>query len=190
LRALLKVLPDAAGKKCDLKDILTFIPNDSIPLELHDRSREIQNIDSDLNNKINWTQSTLDKLYGTKGGMRRSDLMFAFNLNVLPYQYDVQWIRRFESRIRQEVREAEGDDNFEPSQAMKLVWTWMCTFAGPEDKGDNYANSVQRTIQSLPSRSVRQLTLLPTDDGKFAAKDLHPTSTYDQTLYVSKTLVD
>jgi hypothetical protein len=172
LRALLEVLPDAAGDKCDLKDIRTFIPNDSIPLELHDRLStdfpkwEIQNVDSDLNNEINWTQSTLDKSYGTKGGMRRSDLMFAFNPNVLPYRHDVQRIRRLESRIRQEVGDAEGDDDLKLSRAVKLVWTWMCTFEGPEDEDDNYATSVQRIIKSLPARSVRQLASLPTDDGK------------------------
>jgi hypothetical protein len=171
LKALLEEYPEAATEKCDLGDMRTFIPNDSIPLELHNRLStdfpkwEIEN-HSEPEEEIQWTQANLDKSYGTKGGMRRSDLMFAFNPDVPPHRHETLRIRRFESRIRCEVTDWEGDDDLEISQAAKRLWTWICTFEAMEDEDDHYADSVKRIIQSLPARSVKLLAAMPTDDGK------------------------
>jgi hypothetical protein len=176
LRLLLEEYPEAASIACDLSDIRTFIPTDSLPLELHDRLStdfpkwEIEGVGrdivgGDITPDISWTQSTLEKSYGAKNCIRRSDLFFAFNPHVTPYRHDTPRIRRIESRIRYEATQLEREDDFELTRAGYLLWHWMCTFVGPEAGDDTYVDSVKRVVQSLPHRSVLRLAALETDDG-------------------------
>ena len=170
LKALLEVFEEGAHTKCNLDSIRTFIPSNATPLELHDRLStdfpkwEIEGMENEED--INWTQSALDKSYGTKGSMRRSDLMFAFNPYMLPYRSDKSRIRRLESRIRHEIGELEGDNKFELSRAVRLLWAWICTFEGFESADDHYVESVERIVQSISCRAVKSLASLSTDDGK------------------------
>lgn len=167
LKMLLEIHPNAATLKCDLKNIRTFIPTDSLPLELHDRLStdfpkwEIDSIASDEVDEVEWTQSAIDEAYGTKGAMRRSDLLFAFNPWIMPYRQDFQRIRRIETRIQKEASDAAGDEGNEISPSAQLSWTWMCTYESADDEGDNYAESVKRIIQSLSFKSVKYLAALP-----------------------------
>lgn len=171
LRSLLEKYPGAARQKCNLGEIRTFIPNFSLPLELHNRLStdfpkwEIEPNLSDPEHDIQWTQSTIDRSYGTSGGMRRSDLMFAFYPSVAPYRHETPRIRRLESRIRSEVQAIEADEDLELSQAAKLVWEWMCTFEG-EDSNDHYIDSVRRIIQTLSAKSIKLLAALPNKAGQ------------------------
>lgn len=172
LKLIIEKYPEAASEQCDLQDIQTFIPNDSVPLELHDRLStdfpkwEIENVVSVPKNEIKWTQSILDESYGTKGGMRRSDLMFSFYPDVSPYRHDTQRIWRLESRIRHEVAEWETDEDTELSSAVRLLWTWMCTYQADDDDEDNYVSSVERIIRSLSYKAVKYLAAMPAPDGK------------------------
>ena len=171
LRLLLEEYPEAASIACDLSDIRTFIPTDSLPLELHDRLStdfpkwEIEGVGGDITRDISWTQSTLEQSYGAKNCIRRSDLFFAFNPCVTPYRHDTPRIRRIESRIRYEATQLEREDDFVLTRAAYLLWHWMCTFVGPEAGDDTYVDSVKRVVQSLPHRSVLRLAALETDDG-------------------------
>lgn len=169
LKAIIEKYPSAACQKCNLDNIRTFIPNFSIPLELHSRLStdfpkwEIQPNQSESEGEIQWTQSTLDRSYKTTGGMRRSDLMFAFHPDVSPYRHETQRIRRLESRIRTEVLNLEEGD--ELSMAARLIWEWMCTYEG-EQKDDNYADSVRRIIDSLSFQSLKHLAATATKHGR------------------------
>jgi hypothetical protein len=171
LKAIIEKYPAAASQKCNLEDIRTFIPNFSIPLELHSRLStdfpkwEIEANHSEPESEIQWTQSTLDRSYGTKGGMRRSDLMFAFYPDVSPYRHETQRILRLESRIKSEVQAVETDDNGELSLAARLVWEWMCTYEG-ENGDDNYADSVRRVVQTISAKAVRLLAATPNQFGR------------------------
>jgi hypothetical protein len=170
LRLLLEVYPQAASIACDLSGIRTFIPTNSLPLELHDRLStdfpkwEIEGVSGDITRDISWTQSTLEQSYGAKNCIRRSDLFFAFNPRVTPYRHDTPRIRRIECRIRYEATQLEREDEFELTRAGYLLWHWMCTFVGSE-AGDDYVDSVKRVVQSLPHRSVLRLAALETGDG-------------------------
>ena len=156
LQALLEAYPDAASVKCELKDIRTFIPDHSIPLELHDRLStdfpkwETQQIETNPSEEV--TQAILDKTYGTKNGMRRSDLMFAFYQDVLPYRKETTRIRRMEQRIRNELVDLEARGEYSLTLAAELYWVWLCDFENPEDDSDHYTDSVKRIIYSIPAR--------------------------------------
>lgn len=170
LRALLETYPDAATVECDLSNIRTFIPDRSIPLELHDRLStdfpkwEIQRIDTDPSEEM--TQAILDKTYGTTGGMRRSDLMFAFYPGVISYRKEVDRIRRMETRIRNEILEHEKSGKYSLCRATQHFWVWMCQFENPKDEADNYSESVRRIMYPLSTRAVRFLASMPTAIGK------------------------
>jgi hypothetical protein len=170
LKMILEAFEEAATMKCSLENIRTFIPNNTSPLELHDRLStdfpkwEIEGTDNE--DEIDWTQSALDKSYGTKGSMRRSDLMFAFNPDVLSYRSDKSRIRRLESRIRREIEAMDDDNDCELSRPVQLLWIWMCTFEGSESGDDNYTESVKRIVQSIPARSIKALASLTTYDGR------------------------
>ncbi|KAL3916241.1 MAG: hypothetical protein SGILL_005267 [Bacillariaceae sp.] len=170
LLSLLEAYPDAASVQCDLSSIRTFIPDQSVPLELHDRLStdfpkwEIQRIDSDPNEDI--TQDILDKTYGTKNGMRRSDLMFSFYPHLLPYRKDEIRLLRLEKRVHQELMECEPTGDFSLSMASEILWVWMCEFENPEDVTDCYADSVERIVDSLPTRAVRYLASIENNDNR------------------------
>lgn len=172
LKAIIEKYPAATSQKCKLEDIRTFIPNFSTPLELHSRLStdfpkwEIESNHSVPESEIQWTQSTLDQSYGTKGAMRRSDLMFAFCPDISPYRHETQRIRRLESRIESEAHAIEADDsNGELSLAVRLLWEWMCTYEG-ENEDDHYADSVRRVVQSLSAKSVKLLAATPNQFGR------------------------
>ncbi|KAG7354837.1 hypothetical protein IV203_004193 [Nitzschia inconspicua] len=170
LLSLLEACPDAASTKCDLSNIRTFIPDHSLPLELHDRLStdfpkwEIQRLHNSSMEEI--SQATLDQTYGVKNGMRRSDLMFAFHPDVLPYRKDENRIARMEQRIQQEVMENESLDDYTMSQASASFWIWICEFENPDDIHDHYAKSVERIVSSLPTRAVRYLASVLNEDGR------------------------
>ena len=172
LKSIIERYPAAAAQKCNLTGIRTFIPNLSIPLELHSRLStdfpkwEIEHYSGD-EMEIQWTQSALDRSYGTVGGLRRSDLMFAFHPEVTPYRHDTQRIRRLETRIRSEIQslEAEGEGARGLSLPVKLVWEWMCSYKG-ESAEDHYADSVRRIVAPLSAHAVKLLASTPNKYGR------------------------
>lgn len=171
LKMLIEKYPEATQQKCNLGEIRTFIPNYSIPLELHNRLStdfpkwEIDGSRGENEHEIQWTQSTLDQSYGTIGALRRSDLMFAYFPTVLPYRNELPRIRRLESRIRTEVQVMEVDADATMSEAVRLIWEWMCTFEG-DDYDDHYADSISRIVKPLALSTIRTLVTIPSSDSK------------------------
>jgi hypothetical protein len=198
LRSIIERYPAAASQKCNLTGIRTFIPNFSTALELHSRLStdfpkwEIEHHSGD-ETEIQWTQSTLDRSYGTVGGLRRSDLMFAFNPELTPYRHETQRIRRLETRIRTEIQsvEAERDPARGLSLPVKLVWEWMCTYKG-ESADDHYADSVQRIVATLSVQAVKLLAATPTKYGRSimdSALDVCSKAIEDRLGEIKRTLV-
>ncbi len=171
LKTIIEKYPAAASQKCNLDNIRTFIPNFSIPLELHSRLStdfpkwEIEPNHSGSEEEIQWTQATLDRSYKTTGGMRRSDLMFAFHPDVSPYRHETPRIRRLEARITSEAESLVLNEGTELSMAARLIWEWMCTYEG-EHKDDNYTGSVRKIIESLSLQPLKLLAATPTQHGR------------------------
>ena len=169
LRSLLETFPNAASTKCDLNEIRTFIPNDSTPLELHDRLStdfpkwEMQRINPKQGEEI--TQDMLDKVYNTENGMRRSDLMFAFSPKILPYRKEAYRIRRLEQMIQNEMKAQDGSDNYFLSPPAEKFWIWLCQFRNQDDSTDHYASSVAKVIDFLPFHAVRYLASINNEEG-------------------------
>jgi hypothetical protein len=161
LKTLLEAYPNAGSIKCDLTDIKTFVPNHSTPLELHDRLStdfpkwEIQRVNDDPDEAM--SQAKLDMIYGTKNGIRRSDLMFAFSPNLLPYRKEAYRVRRMESMIQKEMKKQDKGNKFVLTRAAEYFWVWLCEFENEDHTSDHYAESVSRIIEPLPYHAVRYL---------------------------------
>ncbi|VEU37607.1 unnamed protein product [Pseudo-nitzschia multistriata] len=172
LRSLLETCPNAASTMCDLGDIKTFVPNDSTPLELHDRLStdfpkwEIQKVNFHPDEEM--TQAMLDKIYGTMNAMRRSDLMFAFSPKLLPYRNEAYRMRRMEHMIQKEIKYQDTKGNYVMTRPATFFWIWMCEFQGEDDPTDHYAESISRIIDHLPYLAVRYLASVVNEEGKAA----------------------
>ena len=169
LRALLEVFPNAASIKCDFSDMKTFVPNNSTPLELHDRLStdfpkwEIQRVNCDPGEEM--TDAMIDKVYNTTNGVRRSDLIFAYFPKLLPYRKETYRIRRMENLIQKEMKSQERDGNFVLTRTAETFWIWLCQFQDRDDLSDHYAESISRIIDPLPFHSVRFLASVLNEGG-------------------------
>jgi hypothetical protein len=182
LKSLLEMYPEAATSRCDLIDVRTFIPSNALPLELHDRlSTDFPKWEIEAGSataESSWTQMVMEKSYGAKDCIRRSDLIFAYNPYVAPYRSDENRLQRIEARIRLEASKVANDDMQELSPAVRLLWIWMCTFDCPNDDKDDgdravkYFDSIIRIVQPLPMRTVRMLSLVPANDDERPIMDV------------------
>mmetsp|Transcript_16090 Transcript_16090/g.37296 ORF Transcript_16090/g.37296 Transcript_16090/m.37296 type:complete len:1699 (+) Transcript_16090:225-5321(+) len=169
LRSLTEACPNAASIRCDLSDVNTFVPNNSTPLELHDRLStdfpkwEIQRVNVDPGEEM--TQAMIDKVYMTTNGIRRSDLMFAFSPNLLPYRKEAHRIQRMEKMIQKEMQDQEKNDEFVLTRKAEVFWIWLCQFQDHDDLSDHYAESISRIINSLSFHSVRYLASVLNEGG-------------------------
>jgi hypothetical protein len=170
LRLLLERHPEAAAIPCDLNGIRTFIPNKSIPLQLHDRLStdfpkwELESVANETDQETSLTQPMLNHSVGTNGEMRRSDLIFAFYPDATPYRHDISRIRRIETRICLEM--ITGENDFELSSPARLLWIWLCTFVAGGDEEAEYSDSVKRIVKTLPLQRLKYLANLLTNDQK------------------------
>ena len=166
LRGILEGYPDAATLRCDLGDLRTFIPDSSLPLELHDNLStdfpkwEVE-ATHDANPEIKWSESkaSAKKL---EDCMRRSDLLFAYNPYIAPYRFEKSRIRRIESRIQFEVNQIVESNSASLNRATEQVWIWMCTFQEDKSKRATYVNSVKRILDPLPLKLVKHLASIDT----------------------------
>ena len=169
LQAILEIYPQAATSRCNLIDVHTFIPSNSTPLELHDRlSTDFPKWEIE-NDKKAESANKSTKTPNSKVSLRRSDLMFAYHPNIVPYRNDLTRIQRIESHIIHEATNLDDGYELKLSPPCKRLWIWLCTYDQTEQDDENkhneegystYADSVRHIVESLPMRNVRQLALV------------------------------
>lgn len=178
LRSIVEAYPEAATLRCNLESLRTFIPDNSLPLELHDNLStdfpkwEVE-ATHDSHPEIIWSESKTAKKH-KEDCMRRSDLLFAYNPNVAPYRFEKSRIRRLESRIKFEATQIAESDNERMSRAIELIWVWMCTFRESTSNRATYINSVKRIISPLPLTLVKHLASIETADKRFVIDAANP----------------
>lgn len=170
LRLILEAYPEGAKIPCDLGILQTFIPDESLPLELHDNLStdfpkwEIEAKQSS-HPEVRWSQSELEQSQD-EDCMRRSDLLFAYN-PIEPHRFEKARMRRLEARIQFEAKRAVYDSGLKRlNRATEQLWIWMCTFREPDTLSPTYVNSVKRIVAALPMPALRYLVSIPTANGK------------------------
>lgn len=170
LRLILEAYPEGAKIPCDLGILQTFIPDESLPLELHDNLStdfpkwEIEAKQSS-HPEVRWSQSELEQSQD-EDCMRRSDLLFAYN-PIEPHRFEKARMRRLEARIQFEAKRAVYDSDMKKlNRATEQLWIWMCTFREPDTLSPTYVNSVKRIVAALPMPALRYLVSIPTADGR------------------------
>jgi hypothetical protein len=163
LRLILEAYPEAAKIPCDLGILRTFIPDECLPLELHD------NLSTDF---PKW--EIVSKAEGVviedsdgndEDGIRRSDLLFAYN-PIEHHRLEKTRIRRIESRLQYDALILEGKTTKRLDSALERLWVWICTFQEPDTGRSTYVNSVRRIISSLPLHSLRYLVSVKAESGQ------------------------
>jgi hypothetical protein len=178
LRSIVEAYPEAATLRCNLEGLRSFIPDDSLPLELHDNLStdfpkwEVE-ATHDSHPEIIWSESKTAKKH-MEDCIRRSDLLFAYNPNVAPYRFEKSRIRRLESRVKFEATQIVESDSERMSRAIELIWVWMCTFRESTSNRATYINSVKRIITPLPLTLVKHLASIETIDKRFVIDAANP----------------
>jgi hypothetical protein len=178
LRSILEAYPEAATLRCNLEGLTTFIPDNSLPLELHDNLStdfpkwEVE-ATHDFHPEIKWSESKTAKKH-KEDCTRRSDLLFAYNPNLAPYRFEKSRIRRLESRVQFEAKQIVESDSERMSRAIELIWVWMCTFLESTSNRATYINSVKRIISTLPLTLVKHLASIETIDKRFVIDAANP----------------
>jgi hypothetical protein len=170
LRQIVEAFPEAANRKCDLGSLRTFVPDKSIPLQLHEGlSTDFPKWEEEKshvsNPDVSWSQDAADDPM-PQDWIRRSDLLFAFNPDVEPFRFEKERIRRLEDLISFHTKEAI-ERKIGLSQAIERLWSWMCTFQEEKSHRPTYVKSVQRIVDSLPHRALQALAAVKAD-GKTA----------------------
>jgi len=75
----------------------------------------------------------------------KSDMLFAYHPNILPYRTDRDRLKRFEERIISEL----SAKNSTLSEEMKSIWTWMCMFPKEEENEDLYPKIVSQVLAKI-----------------------------------------
>ena len=161
LRLILEAYPEAAAIPCDLGILHTFIPDECLPLELHD------NLSTDSPKweiELSGTPMSVDSDVPGEDGIRRSDLLFAYN-PIEPHRLEKPRIRRLESRINFDALTVFGKVEKRLDRAHERVWVWMCSFREPDTGRPTYVNCVKRIISSLPIQSIRYLVSVTSENG-------------------------
>ena len=162
LRLILEAYPEAAKIPCDLGILRTFIPDECLPLELHD------NLSTDF---PKWEikakdESGVDDSSGNdEDGIRRSDLLFAYN-PIEPHRLEKTRIRRIESRLQYDALVLEGKTTKRLDDANERLWIWICTFQEPDSGRSTYVNSAKRIVSTLPLHSLRYLVSVKSESGE------------------------
>jgi hypothetical protein len=161
LRLILEAYPDAATIPCDLGILHTFIPDECLPLELHD------NLSTDSPKweiELSGAPMSADSDVPGEDGIRRSDLLFAYN-PIEPHRLEKPRIRRLESRITYDALTVFGKAEKSLDRAHQRLWVWMCSFREADTGRPTYVNCVKRIISSLPIQSIRYLVSVTNDSG-------------------------
>lgn len=178
LQTLLISYPDGASVSCHFGDLRTFITNELLPLELLERprsepslanpsmnERDVFHDESEQDDGIRWTKSALCSTNNADDLIRRSDLLFAFNPNILPQRKDADRLKRLELIIRAEASVAMARKNKKLEPMARTAWTWLCTFGESFGNERVYVNIVERIVNALDIPTVRFLASLGTPHG-------------------------
>lgn len=76
---------------------------------------------------------------------KKSDLLFAYHPNILPYRTDRERLKRFEEKIVSEL----SVKNATLSEETKSIWTWMCMFPADADKEFVFPNIVSQILENV-----------------------------------------
>ena len=177
LRRVLEANPDAARTNCDLGILRTFVPDECLPLELHDNlSTDFPKWELTENEGDQSTSSPLGKRNQSiisEDSMRRSDLLFAYH-PIEPHRFEKARIRRLESQIQYDATILTAKDPKRLFKANERLWVWMCTFREPDTGRPTYRNSVKRIISALSIPSLEYLASIETDEGKILFDAANP----------------
>lgn len=171
LSSILESYPKAASILCDLDDLGTFIPDNSLPLVLHD-SLSTDFPKWELGEKHSDAESPFEPVNGPE--IRRSDLIFAYNPNVKPFRLDTSRIKRMEDRIRDEIQQIIDCNRTRLSQHMERFWVWLCTFQDLGSSRPAYSRSVKRVVKDLPLSAVHYLASITAPGGRTVLCDAAP----------------
>jgi hypothetical protein len=173
LRQLLEQDPTAATVPCSLGHLRTFIPDHSLPLELHDK------LSTDFPKWEIGVEARKSKPIQIAGGslimedyMRRSDLLFAFHPTLPRFRMETTRIERLEAKVIAEANEIdrqfrEKGEQGNLSVAVKRIWIWLCTFQDSNDHFQaTYYTSVKRILDSVPASTIAYLARVKTPQGK------------------------
>lgn len=162
IKALLEACPEAARHKCNLDGFVPFIRSDVIALQLHDRLSVLFPKPHEFES-VNETE----EIWAAKNFYNTSDLLFCYNPEVLPYRWHKERLKRIEHLV---ISEMESLQTREPgshvSEAVRMVWIWMCLFESRQNKKDNYLENVERIFSMLPKKSVRYLASIKAEGGE------------------------
>ena len=188
LRILLEQAPMVARMPCTVHSDLSSTSSESeiLPLILLEQ-REVEQTHCDpsadaseasaadanhssssISVGIQWSTSALESGPISNDFVRKSDLLFACNPNILPQRKEAARLKRIESMIRSEVMQNHtsaskfGDKKL--SFAIESVWLFMCTFTNQLDESDHYADTIRRIVDGLDSISLLKLVAI-TDNG-------------------------
>ena len=143
LLSLLEGFPEAAKIPCS--NALPGI-KDALPLELFESRRPnawvLERFQMKQLNSATFMQE-FD---------RCSDLIFAYNPNILPYRREDVRLDRIKKTI---VRDAQSAEPL--SYTTQMLWMWLCTFSSKEDIGDNYSRCVRNILSDLNSDAIDKL---------------------------------
>ena len=119
---------------------------------------------------IQWSSSALESGPISNDFVRKSDLLFACNPNILPQRKEPARLKRIESMVRSEVMQnysaAGSYGERKLCFAIESVWLFMCTFTNQLNEGDNYADNVSRIVEGLDSVSLLRLVAITDIEGR------------------------
>lgn len=90
----------------------------------------------------------------------KSDMLFAHNPNILPYQTDSERLGRIGMQICSDISEIGA-----LSETSLLVWTWMCAFPDENDPESLYSSLIANIITCVGVSHARILASLKSIEG-------------------------
>eukprot|EP00978_Attheya_sp_CCMP212_P034429 scaffold144067_cov50-Attheya_sp.AAC.1 len=175
LRLMLEEYTEAASVPCDTSTLTIHADDSSIlPLELLEELRSKQDFKSDNDSTVR-SDAVVDRSQVNNDIVRRSDLLFAFYPNVLPYRREWSRLRRIETMIRSEATQPNVDSRaVRLSPAVTFIWVWICTFVVPEGETDIYTENVKLIVEGLSVDALMKLIDVDLRNGKDLLKVATP----------------
>jgi len=84
---------------------------------------------------------------------KKSDMLFAYHPNMLPFRTEENRLQRFRERI---ISELTGKKATLTEEA-KSIWTWMCMFPEEEDTDGLYPKSISDILENIDGGSAKTL---------------------------------
>ena len=163
LRQLLERYPEGTEFKYN-SDTNGAASSSHLALEILETREERKESQLEKNNEnariteagVRWSSSIIDYVR-EDDFLRRSDLVFAFNPDILPYKKEAARWQRIESTIKTEAKQNVKEPNLQLSLAMANIWIWMCTYTNEKDERDNFSKNVSRIVDDLDISALDKL---------------------------------